>query len=66
MKRLMLVVLAALFLSAASISLAQEGGAAGGEPAGTSSGTATKKSKKKHGKKHKKGTKTPSQAEGSK
>lgn len=66
MKRLIMVVLAALFLSAASISLAQEGGAAGAGEA-QKSGTPGKKSKKKHGKKHhKKGKKTPAPAEGSK
>ncbi len=65
MKRLMMVALAALFsLSIASISLAQEGGAAGGQPAGESTKPA-KKSKKHHGKKHKKGKKTPGPAEGS-
>ncbi len=65
MKRLMTFVLVALLsLGVASVSLAQEAGAAGSQAGGEAQGAkATKKHKKKHAKKHKKGKKKEGQAE---
>jgi hypothetical protein len=64
MKRLLTLVLVALLsLGVASVSLAQEGGAAGGQAPAEQGAKTPTKHKKKHAKKHKKGKKKEAPAD---
>lgn len=64
MNRLLTLALVALLsLGIASVSLAQEGGAAGGQAPAAEQGAKAPKKHKKHAKKHKKGKKKEGQAD---